>query len=998
MDEEREKAVTMDVRSGCLRTLRLVNSFSKIGRRRKAFPRFSVCLVSLLVIFALAFSLPTLLFAATIEVSVPTKVLWAAFGSDSGTVTSPLYHVRNNSNILDLKVTLNSFSAKDTPANKKIDPSLSLEMTSPANQMGLVDDLFYHETGYTNTVATPFTNILAHNDTWDFGIEGNYSASIEKDSYLPRYDMVFSFSIDGVEVHFNTHGGTPEPESIIVKKDKPYGTLPEPERTGYEFEGWWTTEAIGGLKIEDTTLVTNTFTHTLHARWKENFTPLVFKVSIEAGESFAIPTSGYGVDGISNAAYSWDIDWGDGSAPEPASGTSSQNSAVAGISHPYANAGTYTITITPHNPVSFGWARAFAFSDKITSSSAVANKAKVREVLSIPMKGFLQSATQTGRRFMNNVWYGCAELTSVAFNDPFTYPITSVDAEFLFHTWHGCSALTSAAVPNTSNWRPSSVGSYFLSHTWRMCTSLKTAIVPDTSNWNITGSIGDGFLYYAWQGCTALNAAAVPNTSLWSVSDPLGDYFLHSTWSGCTALTVAVVPDTSDWTVAGSLGNYFLSYAWYNCTSLATPAVPDTSGWNVTGSVGTNFLSYAWYKCPFTTAAIPNTSNWNITGSLGTDFLSNTWYSCTSLTTPLVPNTSGWTVTGSVGNNFLISTWRFCTFTTAAVPVTSNWSVTGSLGESFLASTWRDCAALTAGEVPDTSGWNITDSVGANFLSQTWEDCVTLTTAKVPDTSNWNITSSIGDNFLYYTWCRTSLAPALVPNTSGWRPTSVGNFFLGFTWAECKNLAVAEVPETSNWPVVSLGNNFLQYAWQGCNLLATAKVPITSGWRPDFVGHSFLAYTWYGCVSLPVAVVPDTSDWRPDSVGDSFLYSTWQSCGSLTTAEIPDTTGWNFADFASISFLYNTWYGCSGIKDLSNIVLSNSFNTVELYTGSNNFAYTFAVTSGTPGTVESYPSFSNGSLIIDSSNANQGTPSSRRYTFQNRAGTTGTPTLHVNWR
>ncbi|MDR0955569.1 MAG: IPT/TIG domain-containing protein [Candidatus Nomurabacteria bacterium] len=82
------------------------------------------------------------------------------------------------------------------------------------------------------------------------------------------------------------------------------------------------------------------------------------------GTTFAIPTS--------NAdAYDWNVDWGDGDS-ETDSGTGSKTSA--GISHTYAAAGSYQITIKPAATPASGWLQAFGFYSGTSGANAQANK------------------------------------------------------------------------------------------------------------------------------------------------------------------------------------------------------------------------------------------------------------------------------------------------------------------------------------------------------------------------------------------------------------------------------------------------------------------------------------------------------------------------------------------------------------------------------------------------------------------------------------------------
>ncbi|MDE6389249.1 MAG: InlB B-repeat-containing protein [Lachnospiraceae bacterium] len=55
--------------------------------------------------------------------------------------------------------------------------------------------------------------------------------------------------------------------------DSTYGVLPVPSRTGYTFKGWYTGADGQGSKVGNTTLVTATSDHTLHACWKDETAP-----------------------------------------------------------------------------------------------------------------------------------------------------------------------------------------------------------------------------------------------------------------------------------------------------------------------------------------------------------------------------------------------------------------------------------------------------------------------------------------------------------------------------------------------------------------------------------------------------------------------------------------------------------------------------------------------------------------------------------------------------
>ena len=73
-------------------------------------------------------------------------------------------------------------------------------------------------------------------------------------------------------ISFNANGGVCTTASTTVTYDAPYGSgtagsLPMPTRACYSFDGWYTTAASGGSKIENDTVVTQASAGTLYARW-----------------------------------------------------------------------------------------------------------------------------------------------------------------------------------------------------------------------------------------------------------------------------------------------------------------------------------------------------------------------------------------------------------------------------------------------------------------------------------------------------------------------------------------------------------------------------------------------------------------------------------------------------------------------------------------------------------------------------------------------------------
>ena len=67
---------------------------------------------------------------------------------------------------------------------------------------------------------------------------------------------------------FDANGGTVSKKSIRVTFGNAYGKLPEPTRSGYKFEGWYTSET-GGKKVTAATKAKDTKDITVYARWTQ---------------------------------------------------------------------------------------------------------------------------------------------------------------------------------------------------------------------------------------------------------------------------------------------------------------------------------------------------------------------------------------------------------------------------------------------------------------------------------------------------------------------------------------------------------------------------------------------------------------------------------------------------------------------------------------------------------------------------------------------------------
>ena len=83
--------------------------------------------------------------------------------------------------------------------------------------------------------------------------------------YMTATDFNFRFN-----VHFNANGGSTPTASKVVTHGGTYGDLPTPTRTGYVFDGWYTS-ASGGSRVTSSTGVSITGDQTLYAHWTRSY-------------------------------------------------------------------------------------------------------------------------------------------------------------------------------------------------------------------------------------------------------------------------------------------------------------------------------------------------------------------------------------------------------------------------------------------------------------------------------------------------------------------------------------------------------------------------------------------------------------------------------------------------------------------------------------------------------------------------------------------------------
>lgn len=88
--------------------------------------------------------------------------------------------------------------------------------------------------------------------------------------FMPTANKSYTavYEADSYTVTFNSQGGTPAAFTKTVEYNDYYGELPTPEKTGYTFTGWFTSQTSGD-RVSSTTKYTTAGNTTLYAQWAE---------------------------------------------------------------------------------------------------------------------------------------------------------------------------------------------------------------------------------------------------------------------------------------------------------------------------------------------------------------------------------------------------------------------------------------------------------------------------------------------------------------------------------------------------------------------------------------------------------------------------------------------------------------------------------------------------------------------------------------------------------
>jgi len=377
--------------------------------------------------------------------------------------------------------------------------------------------------------------------------------------------------------------------------------------------------------------------------------------------TFSIPTSGYvGYNGITvpTWAYSWIIDWGDGSAPQTCTGlgvesgnnlicSSNTSTITSGIPHTYVTAGQYQITIRPSTATT-GWFNAFGFTNNNSDANTSANKYMFKSI-DTPFTNLMR--TQGAAYRFAFIFYGAYNGTEIPAN-LFANVLTtgSTNFSYMFHRTFSSYARnsTTATIPaglfdSIDTSQGTSFDSMFSTAFYYYAYNSAAATIPaglfdsiDTSQGTSFDSMFYSTFYdYAHNSTTATIPASLfdhLDTSQGTSFDSMFyDTFNYYAYNSAAATIPAGLFDhlnTSKGTNFYCMFYDTFNYYAYNSAAATIPAglfdsLGTSHGTNFGGMFDGTFYYYAFYS---TVATIPTGLFDHLNTSQGTSFDSMFYY------------------------------------------------------------------------------------------------------------------------------------------------------------------------------------------------------------------------------------------------------------------------------------------------------------------------------------------------------------------------------------
>ena len=144
-------------------------------------------------------------------------------------------------------------------------------------------------------------NLWNHYNRWgrDEGRRISQYISTDKVTTTRAHTIYAGWIANSYTVTLNANGGSVSPTSMTLKYGSQYGTLPEPTRSGYVFNGWYTSTS-GGTQITSTSTMNTASNQTLYAQWTQIVT--VTQTSTTCSTSVSLPAGVYYIEIVGGGA------------------------------------------------------------------------------------------------------------------------------------------------------------------------------------------------------------------------------------------------------------------------------------------------------------------------------------------------------------------------------------------------------------------------------------------------------------------------------------------------------------------------------------------------------------------------------------------------------------------------------------------------------------------------------------------------------------------------
>ena len=128
-----------------------------------------------------------------IYVEVPVKILFAAFDSHEGAVTSPKFKITNLSSTSDIKVEIEGFEQRNDP-DVILDNRLSLKLVT-LDEEDLVSELYPSSYASAKIIKESLSKVIegSNGNVIEFMVGGTWTGAFDKE-LKPIFDMTIKFS------------------------------------------------------------------------------------------------------------------------------------------------------------------------------------------------------------------------------------------------------------------------------------------------------------------------------------------------------------------------------------------------------------------------------------------------------------------------------------------------------------------------------------------------------------------------------------------------------------------------------------------------------------------------------------------------------------------------------------------------------------------------------------------------------------------------------------